>query len=292
MESNLIYNFHQQLRDDLNFNKFEVRDLLFIEYNCPLDVDTIKIWSKYDYIIYVLSGRKTWKTTNDSFTISSGEALYVKKGANVIKQYIEEDFCMLGFFITDDVIKNTVQEIQYDNIVHDKAPTNINLVPLSSIPNLDVFYQSMLSYFRFSQSPMSNILELKAKELLLNIISSGLYPGLSDYFRNITLNPRSVFTSIMEDNFSFNLKLEEFAALCNRSLSSFKRDFKNIYGTTPGKWLLGKRLENAAKLLSSTDISISNAAYDSGFEDLSHFSRSFKEKFGVAPISYKKQLEQ
>jgi AraC-like DNA-binding protein len=45
----------------------------------------------------------------------------------------------------------------------------------------------------------------------------------------------------MEENFSFNLKLEEFARLSMRSLSAFKRDFQQVYQTSPGKWLLGKR---------------------------------------------------
>lgn len=284
-----IYNFHEQLRSDLRFNKFEVKNLLFIEYNCPLEDETVKIWSEFDYIIHVLSGKKTWKTLQDECLVQAGETLYIKKGANILKQSFEENFCMLGFFLSDDIIRNTIREIKTRLVVQENVnESNTNIVRLSSIPNLDSFYQSMLSYFRYPDAPISGILELKAKELLMNIISAGNQPGLITYFNRVAYNNELTLPSKMEENYSYNLKLEEFATLCNRSLSSFKRDFKAYYGTTPGKWLLKKRLELAAHLLVSTQDSVSEIAYDSGFEDLSHFSKSFRVEYGTTPNSFRK----
>jgi transcriptional regulator GlxA family with amidase domain len=95
----------------------------------------------------------------------------------------------------------------------------------------------------------------------------------------------------MEDNFSYNLKLEEFAELCNRSLSAFKRDFKKHFSNTPGKWLLEKRLQHAHKLLQHSDKNVNEAAFESGFENTSHFSRSFKERFGYSPATVKVPLQ-
>ena len=45
------------------------------------------------------------------------------------------------------------------------------------------------------------------------------------------------------------LRLEEYAKLCHRSLSSFKREFQSHFSESPGKWLLQKRLEYASSLL-------------------------------------------
>jgi AraC-like DNA-binding protein len=57
---------------------------------------------------------------------------------------------------------------------------------------------------------------------------------------------------------------------------------------TPGKWLMKKRLDYSANLLLSGDLSVSQVAYESGFEDLSHFSRAFKEKMGMNPTEFRK----
>jgi len=92
---------------------------------------------------------------------------------------------------------------------------------------------------------------------------------------------------VMEDNFCYNLKLETYAELSNRSLSAFKRDFEKVFSCSPGKWLLEKRLHHALHLLKNQNKPVSEAAFESGFESPSHFSRSFKARFGKGPAEIK-----
>lgn len=92
---------------------------------------------------------------------------------------------------------------------------------------------------------------------------------------------------IMDENYCFNLNMSAYASLCNCSLSTFKRDFEKISNTTPGKWLTERRLEHAMHLLSNMHKTVSEAAFESGFENLSHFSRASKERFGISPAAVK-----
>jgi len=91
----------------------------------------------------------------------------------------------------------------------------------------------------------------------------------------------------MEEQYIYNLKVEEFARLCGRSVSTFKREFKKLYNTTPGKWLLKKRLDLASNLMLNTDFTIQQICYDCGFESDSHFVRSFKNQFGNTPKQWR-----
>jgi AraC family transcriptional regulator, exoenzyme S synthesis regulatory protein ExsA len=93
---------------------------------------------------------------------------------------------------------------------------------------------------------------------------------------------------IMEDNYCFNLTVEQYAQLCNRSLSAFKRDFQKTMHTTPGKWLLEKRLSHALRLLENKEKNVNEVAFESGFENASHFTRSFKERYQVTPSAARK----
>ena len=93
----------------------------------------------------------------------------------------------------------------------------------------------------------------------------------------------------MEKNYTYNLALKEYARISSRSLAAFKRDFLKYYRTTPGKWLTGKRLTHARMLLNTTKQSITEIAFNSGFENISHFSRIFKEKFGLSPLQFRKK---
>lgn len=93
--------------------------------------------------------------------------------------------------------------------------------------------------------------------------------------------------AIMLQNFKYNIKLVDFAKLSGRSLSSFKRDFYKQFKTTPSKWLKQKRLEHARVELVHSDMNVNEIAIESGFQNSSHFIKSFKEKYGTTPHQYK-----
>lgn len=91
---------------------------------------------------------------------------------------------------------------------------------------------------------------------------------------------------MMIDNFQYNIGIEEFAVLCGRSLSVFKRDFNKKFKTTPYKWLKSKRLDYAQTLLLESNMNVNQICYESGFKNNSHFIKSFREKFNSSPKQY------
>ncbi|WP_165759116.1 helix-turn-helix domain-containing protein [Niastella yeongjuensis] len=86
----------------------------------------------------------------------------------------------------------------------------------------------------------------------------------------------------MERNFRFNIPISKFAELSGRSLSTFQRDFKKEFGMTANTWLRKRRLQAASQLLKENK-KPSDIYLSLGFEDLSHFSRSYKQEFNVSP---------
>ncbi|MBO3118017.1 alpha/beta fold hydrolase [Winogradskyella sp. DF17] len=115
---------------------------------------------------------------------------------------------------------------------------------------------------------------------------TGIRPHRTDFNCDTEENKKSGvdLTTIMTENFLYNLKVEEFAKLCGRSLSAFKRDFNSAYNTTPSKWIKTKRLEYSKKLLFESDLNINEICYECGFINSSHFINSFKKQFGVPPL--------
>ncbi len=85
----------------------------------------------------------------------------------------------------------------------------------------------------------------------------------------------------------FSMSLEEYARLCGRSLSVFKVEFQNIFKTSPGKWLIQKRLEYASLLIETTQESINDIAFKSGFKNTTHFVKVFKDTYGASPLQYR-----
>jgi len=155
---------------------------------------------------------------------------------------------------------------------------------------LSAFLQSMRTYFSGKEKPSEPLLRLKLKELIVSVLTSGKNPALAAYFRTIGDADAPSVAEIMESNFRFNLSLDEYAKLCHRSLSSFKREFQTHFQEPPGKWLLRKRLDHSAALLRSSKMNVTEIAFESGFEDVSHFSRVFKQRFQVSPLAYRQDV--
>jgi AraC-like DNA-binding protein len=150
------------------------------------------------------------------------------------------------------------------------------------------YVQSLEAYFLSSIKPDKNILLLKFEELLLNIFTRPAHQDIANYFKSLSMENKIQLEQIMLANFAYNLQLCDYAQLCNMSLSSFKRSFKTVFNTSPGKWLCEKKVKRAAQVLRTSDKSIGQVALDTGFEDTSHFIKVFKQQFGATPLNYRK----
>ena len=98
---------------------------------------------------------------------------------------------------------------------------------------------------------------------------------------------RERFTNAIMQGIVYNLSIEELATMCCYSVSTFKRRFNQHFNESPHKWLLRCRLMLAAKIMSKTNISITELSSLCGFVNVSHFIATFRRHFGVTPPSLK-----
>ncbi len=128
-------------------------------------------------------------------------------------------------------------------------------------------------------------------ELLGEIRDSGEFAShhgegvVHDEKKNIKL--RTVLKFIRA-NFSENISLDDMAAVAGLSRKYFCKFFKDMTGTTPVSYLMAYRVERAARKLLSTDLSVTQIAFDCGFADVSYFIKTFKAYRGVPPAEYRK----
>ena len=284
-----MINAYDTIRESLHFNKFEVGELLFVEYKCPIEQDVAGVWTPMDYFVHVLSGRKTWRTTEGTWVVEKGQTLFFRKGAAIVHQDFKDDFCVMDFFVSDDFVRDVVKEVAGQlTIRYEGDALHKGTIVVNDDVTLAAYFQSMLAYFTGTAKPAETLLKLKLKELIVSILLGRNNPELAAYFQSLLKTDAPSLPQTMEANFCYNLSLEDFAKLSHRSLSAFKRDFRKYYQQPPGKWLLQKRLEYSAVLLKNPARNVSQVALDCGFEDLSHFSRAFKDKFGVSPANFRK----
>lgn len=278
-------NVFDNIRESSLFKKFMVEELLFVEFKCLVEELRFGMWSDANYFVFVTNGRKMWKTYKAEYTVMAGDALFVKKGANIAHQFHSEDYCALMIFIPDDYIKDFM--VRYSQLTIDQAKSpeldNDGVIRLDVDLFLQSYIRSLEGYFSMGQDPNSEAIKLKFDELLMNIFTAPQHAPVASYFHSLKSESNIQLRQVMMENFPYNLKLEDYATLCHMSLSTFKRGFKGQFNEAPGKWLMDRKIELATSFLQTTDKPVAQVALDCGFEDSSHFIKVFKKHKGETP---------
>jgi AraC family transcriptional regulator, exoenzyme S synthesis regulatory protein ExsA len=285
-----MLNVYDYITDSRLFKTFKVDDLLFVEYKCQFK-ERIGFWTHNNYFAYILGGTSRYISGKKEYNVKEGDAFFVSKGTYIADGHGPGDYCALMIFVPDDFIRSIVDK--YPGSGQSSAngvPGNEedgSLFPLKTDESLSAYFHSVLSYFPGSVTPSPALLKIKFEELLLNVLTNGQHPSLAAFLRTIPARGKISIRQVMQSSFMYNMSLEEYARLCARSLSAFKSEFYEIYNTSPGKWLINARLEYARLLMHSTEYSVNDVAFKSGFKNTSHFVRLFKSTYGVPPLQYR-----
>lgn len=283
-----MLNILSAIKDSQVFRKMQVNQLLFVEYTCMNEENKFGIWSDSNYFAFISSGKKLWKSIYHSYEVSEGDIIFVKKGANITHQFFDEGFCAILIFIPDDFIKSFLKRNTHLLKTSEKDLSGQDAVlRVDNDELLENYYRSILSYMSLSERPPEQLLILKFEELLLSLFSNKKHKDLTDYFISLSQNQEYHMSRVMEENFAYNLKIENYAQLCHMSLSAFKKSFKQYYGTTPAAWLQLRKLDLACHRVLQSSLPINQISFECGFEDTSHFIRVFKQKYHLTPLQYR-----
>ena len=137
-----LFNF---INDTRLFKKLEVDNLLFSEYRCLVNEERGEVWSHANYFAFGINGKKLWKTMNDNYLVEPGKLIFIKRGANVVYQYFEEEFLVLFIFVPDDFIKNVIEKHKLKFEVSDSTTETDSIININMDEVLNAFIQSLLN---------------------------------------------------------------------------------------------------------------------------------------------------
>lgn len=88
-----------------------------------------------------------------------------------------------------------------------------------------------------------------------------------------------------------DLSIERLAAAAHMSRRTFVRAFRDTTGTTPAAWVRSRRLDEARRLLETTDLSVDQIAASCGFGNPVTLRQNFAAAFGSTPSSYRRRFD-
>lgn len=154
-------------------------------------------------------------------------------------------------------------------------------IPLPRHPFLANLFESLRGYFQAERFPSEQLMELKMQETVLTLleINPDLKSLLFDFADPIKIDLRQ----FMEQYYLQDLDLSGLAHYAGRSLSAFKSDFAQTFQQSPSRWIISRRLTEAKRRMEQDGEKPVDVYQEVGFKSLSHFSKAFKQQFGVAP---------
>jgi len=162
-----------------------------------------------------------------------------------------------------------------------KAQPIRKIYRFSRHPLLESCMASLIPYFDLGENLPPHIAAIKMEEAISILRSiDGSVDGL---LANFEAPGKIDLADFMERHYMFNMTMDRFGYLTGRSLATFRRDFKKAFHTTPRKWLTEKRLALAHYRIAAQQQRPVDVYMETGFENFSHFSYAFKNRYGYAP---------
>lgn len=240
-----------------------------------------------DKLVFIINGFLKIKHGQREYLIGKNQMAFLRKDIFIEIQTLHavedpEEVEYILFSLQSEVIKDFTKLVALSTKINEESPAvAISMMDMTLVRYID----SLESCFIEPENVEGSLIKIKLLELLFYLLKYN--NRILDQLLYLREHFRSNITSTVEENLLNSLSLNQLAVLCGRSLSSFRRDFLAIYNMPPSQWIRQKRLEKSQELLLNTAMKITDICYETGFENIAHFSRLFKTHYGYSPSEFR-----
>ena len=234
-------------------------------------------------LLFVLEGTHHITVGQTTYAVRKNEMILLRKSTYIeshkqgdpLKDFAYES---MMFFLKEEFLVDFIRMKAIKSIATDEV-ARVSVRPFGN--RLLKFLESVKPYFREPNEIDDGLVRIKMLELLYDLAS--IDRNLLLQLIQLKQQIRTDITRVVEENYLNPVSLSDLAYLSGRSLSSFRRDFQSIYQISPAQWIREKRLTKARELLRSTAMPVADICYQTGYENVSHFSRLYKSVYGHSP---------
>ena len=247
-------------------------------------------WHDELEIIYVKSGFLTVNISGENYIGKPGDAFVVSPG-NL--HFMGSQTGTVDYFTFLFPLKYIA--FRSDDMLDDKLIEPLNSGHLMISPEIKDTVKEQCEQLagvyaaEIDKSESKITSQIREKIILLQFIHELWKKGF--IVENDTTGRNTVekeMVSYIQQNYTGKILLREFGEQFHLSEKYISRYFKEHFHITLSQYVTYLRLEHAKQMLQETDISVTEVAMQSGYQNISYFIRSFKKTYGVSPLKYRK----
>lgn len=251
-------------------------------------------WHTEFEFVFVESGTVVFEIGENQFSLSAGSGVFIN--SKVLHRYYSD---------TEAIVPNFVFMPDYIALQSSLIYKKYILPVLSSSLDYQVFAPET-PWQAEILAVMNEIIYVQEAESGIELITSSLVQRMWDLlYRNVNDKPirenngasiasqgrLQLMMQYIHQQFSMNISLEDIAGHAMVSKSTTLNLFRKYLHITPINYLINYRLQEAAKLLSSTERKIHVISKEVGFESVDYFCKAFKKYYSMTPTEYRKNRD-
>jgi len=233
-------------------------------------------FSDKNLIIFLKTGSIKLFNKEGSFSAATNECFLIPSYSDYKVQRIldreTQDFESINYVIPDSFL----QEGFHGDASSSKSGKLISVFKIVSDLLVEIFKHFDDYFVNKKGLPKKELIQIGIR--INRILQTSLTKQMLTYRKSDL-----AFLSYLHRNINNNLTIEELATKYGLSRSSFYRLFAREIGVSPHKWIKDHRLHHARCEMQLTQKTVSEIYLNLGFEDMAHFSKEFKKKFGYNP---------
>ena len=266
------------------------------------DLDQIPVpWHWHDEweFIYTACGTAVILLENAQVTLPAGDGLFVNACAlHAVDSHRSEGAVLHSAVFHPRLIGGSVDSVFWNRLVlplsADSAPRYVALCHQNTVHRqmLEDFHKAWRSVAQES-ADYENLTRYLLSRVWRSLCESCIETtsSLSPQDRIDARRIREMLVYI-DENLAGELTVRGIAKQVNISESVCLRCFHRMLGLSPMQYVKQARLDRAAELLRASAVTAKMAALESGFQDVSYFTRAFREKMGCTPREYQRRAQQ
>lgn len=279
----VIYN----LPNDFNSAEEHGKPVIIRSHQASVSSANNKSIIHQNMVDIIIAGKKTIIDAYNITALEAGEIMILAKGSSLISQALPKDglFHNLVIYFTNEVladfwIKNTTQ---HGGKIKERVKQPF--ITYRQDAFISNYINSVLILLKTPSKFSEQLKQVKLEELLLYLLHTD--PEKLQSLSIIAKDDNDMqFRKVAESHITTPISLEELAFLCNTSLSTFKRRFQDIYGTSPQRWFTRQKIKLAAHLLKHPNERPGSVYAQVGYSNQSSFILAFKNEYGMTPTAY------
>jgi AraC-like DNA-binding protein len=267
---------------------------IFINDNLIENISANPHWHECYEILYMLEGAAEQQINNKFFKAQKHDLIILNEG-DIHSTYCgqEENTKILVIKFMPEIVDSSygkIFESKYILSFLNYKIDNIHHLTDMSKNSVKIYNLMMGLYEEFAKKDTGYEIYIKGYiyQLIACLIRDGIIKAYNQVTKENELMKLDVLFKYIEENYNSKINLKKAAAMLNLSDSYFSRYFKKITGRTFKEYIDFVKICEVEKLILSTNMNISQAAYEAGFCNVSSFNRVFKRVKGYPPGDIKK----